>query len=121
MTLPVLDKITNPTLIRIGGLGLYLLLAPMTLTAVVLLPLMILFAPLRSRQPMRTFDEMANTFWFGGSAYESLSSHAWDARHTWWGRLIVAVTDLADPGHCQRANGFEKRIVELVVKEYNRT
>ena len=112
MKLPILDKITNKTLIRIGGVILYLLLAPMTLTAVVLLPLMILFAPLRSRQPMRTFDEMANTFWFNGSAYESLSSHAWDARHTWWGKLIIAVTNLSDQGHCQRANEFENQIVE---------
>jgi hypothetical protein len=113
----IIDKITNKTLIRIGGIGLYLLLAPMALTAAILLPLLILIAPQRSIPSIRCFDEMANAFWFGGSAYESLSSHAWRARDTWWGRLIIWVTDLADKGHCERQNEYERRIVEFVANE----
>jgi len=118
--LPILDKITDKTLIRICGVILYLLLAPMALTAAILLPMWIIIAPLKSKPALRTFDELANAFWFSGSAYESLSSHAWTARETWWGKIIIAVTNLADHGHCQRANEFEqpiKKYAERMLKE----
>ena len=107
------DYITNKTLLR-GGIALWLGLAPLTILAVLLLPFLVLFAPLRSRHSMRVFDELTNTFWFGGSSYESLSSHAWKAKNTWWGAFVVWITDLVEPGHCKRANEYEQRIVEFV-------
>jgi hypothetical protein len=108
------DHVTNKTLVRIGGMMLYILLAPLAILAAFLLPLMILASPLRSKQAIRTLDELVNTFWFNGSAYESLSSHAWTRRETWWGKLCIGITDLMEKDHCKTSNEYEQQIVKFV-------
>ncbi len=111
----ILDKITDKTLIRFGGLVFYAALAPLAISAICLLPLLIIIAPLKSKSALRCFDELANAFWFNGSAYESLSSHAWRKRETWWGKFIIWITEIVDKDHCERANNHEQKIVDYVV------
>ena len=41
------DHITDKTLVRIGGMVLYILFLPSAILALILLPLVILFDPLR--------------------------------------------------------------------------
>ena len=108
------DKVTDKRFVRAGCLMLYILFLPSALLALLLLPLVILFKPLRAKQTIRTLDELVNCFWFNGSAYESLSSHAWTKRHTWWGKLVIGFTDLIEKGHCQTSNEYEQRIVKFV-------
>jgi hypothetical protein len=108
------DKVTDKRFVRAGSMMLYILFLPSAVLALLCLPLVILFAPLRARQTVRTLDELVNCFWFDGSAYESLSSHAWTAKETWWGKLVIGFTDLIEKGHCEESNAFEQKIVKYV-------
>ena len=108
------DHITDKTLVRIGGMVLYVLFLPSAILALILLPIVILFDPLRSKHSMRTVDELVNAFWFRGSAYESLSSHAWRRRETWWGKMVISITDLMEKDHCKMSNEYEEKILKFV-------
>lgn len=101
--------------IRLAGLLLWAMLAPLAVLAACLLPLLILWGPLpQARQTLRTWDELANAGLFNGSAYESLSSHAWRDRSRWWAKGIIWITDRLQPGHCAGAFESERAIVEFI-------
>lgn len=106
---------------RIGGLVLWLLLAIPALLAVPAILVYLLFVAReevpKAKDALRCMDELVNAAWFGGSAYESLSSHAWRERGKWWARAIIWLTDLLQRGHCEEANRREQPIMDFVNKE----
>jgi hypothetical protein len=70
----------------------------------------------RARSGVRALDHFVNASVFNGTAWESISSHAWRKRTTWWGKIIIDLTNSFQPGHCQRANRRERAIVKIVTK-----
>jgi hypothetical protein len=69
----------------------------------------------RARNGVRALDHFVNATLFNGLAWESVSSHAWRQRETWWGKTIIALTDRFQKGHCQRSNRREQAVVDLVL------
>ncbi len=71
----------------------------------------------RARAGVRALDHFVNASLFNGYAWESISSHAWRERERFWARVVIALTDKFQKGHCQRANKREQRIVDLVLSK----
>ncbi len=68
----------------------------------------------RGRAGVRALDHFVNATLFNGSAWESVSSHAWREQHHRWARVVIAVTDHFQRDHCRRANKREQVVVDLV-------
>jgi hypothetical protein len=56
---------------------------------------------------------------FGGSPYESISSHVGREIRTadrapWWALALDALLDLIQAGHCEEANRREQPIVDAI-------
>ena len=102
---------------RIGALLLVLLLWPVSLLALLLVPLLVALLPLpRAWQCVTGLDFMGNAIVFGGSPYETISAHAWYSRASWWGRALCAALDLVQSGHCQQA-AWRESAVKRVLQE----
>lgn len=102
---------------RLGGLILYALFLPLAPLAYLLLPVMIVWNPVRAKEALRSVDQFCNAFWTNGSGRESLSSHAWrdaNGSESVWARFVVWLTDKIQAGHCQEANRHEQPIQEFI-------
>lgn len=99
---------------RIGGIVLFFLFLVPTIAAFMVLPLAILASPKRMKEAMRSVDQFNNAFWLNGSGRESVSSHAWRARGTWWADFVILLTDYLQAGHCQEANKHEQHIQDFI-------
>lgn len=85
---------------------------------------LMLCAPVaRLREILRALDQLHNAVLFGGSARESVSSHAWrdlpvtidDKNYcSIWAWCVVKFTDLLQKGHCQEANRHEQPVVDFI-------
>lgn len=71
----------------------------------------------RGRAGVRALDHFVNATVFDGYAWESVSSHAWRARHRRWARGVIWLTDLLQKNHCQRANKREQPVIDLVLQK----
>lgn len=101
---------------RLGGIILYLLFLPLAPVAYLLLPVMILWNPVRAKETMRAVDMMCNAFFLNGIGRESVSSHSWRARGVWWADFVIWLTDLLEAGHCRQANYYEQPVVDFIEK-----
>lgn len=99
---------------RLGGLILFLLLAPGGFIALALLLPMILWNPERAKEAMRAVDQLNNAFWLNGEGRESVSSHAWRDKQEMWAQVVIALTDNIQKGHCQEANRLEQPVVDFI-------
>lgn len=102
---------------RLGGIILYVLFLPLAPLAYLLLPMMILWNPVRAKESMRAIDQFCNAFYLNGSGRESVSSHAWrdySDRKVLWAVFVVWLTDLLQKGHCKQANAFEQPVQEFI-------
>lgn len=100
---------------RAAGFLVMTALVPMALAGYLLLWWVGLFGPsARGRAGVRALDHFVNATLFNGYAWESVSSHAWRARHRRWARFIIRVTDLIQKDHCRRANKREQPLVDLI-------
>lgn len=71
----------------------------------------------RGRAGVRALDHFVNATVFDGYAWESVSSHAWRARHRRWARAVIWLTDHLQKNHCQRANTREQPVIDLVLQK----
>jgi len=63
-------------------------------------------------------DHFVNAAIFNGSAWESISSHAWTERdNKKWARMVIKLTDYFQQDHCMKANKREQPIIDLVEKK----
>lgn len=99
---------------RLGGIVLYLLFLPLAPIAYLMLPFMILWNPQRAKESMRAVDMFCNAFYLGGHGRESVSSHSWRARGTWWADFVIWLTNKLQDRHCEIANGIEQPIVDFI-------
>lgn len=105
---------------RLAGLVLFAMLALVAVPGLVLLPLLILFGPVdAARRALRGLDMFGNSAVFGGSPYESISSHVGREMRSvepvpWWALMLDALLDLIQAGHCEEANRREQPIVDAV-------
>ncbi|WP_284336514.1 hypothetical protein [Comamonas sp. NoAH] len=103
---------------RLGGFAFMCVMVPMAILGYLVLWWVGLFGRTeRGRAGVRALDHFVNATVFNGYAWESVSSHAWRERDKRWARIIIAMTDFFQEGHCERANKREQRIVDLVVKK----
>lgn len=100
---------------RAAGILLWAMLAMFAILGALAVPLRILFGDIgQAREALRAWDQLANAGLFGGWARETLSSHSWRERGTWWGRLVIAVTEPFESNHCERANASEQPVVDFI-------
>jgi hypothetical protein len=91
---------------RAAGLVLWLLLLCLVLPGMVLVPLLVLFGPIKwARKALTALDLFGNASVLAGNPYETISSHTGRelAYGTWWAVAINAVLDVLQPGHCTGA------------------
>ena len=102
---------------RLVGVLLLFAMVPMAILGYWLLVLVGIFGRnKRGRAGVRAIDHFVNATLFNGYAWESVSSHAWRVREKKWARIVIFLTDILQPGHCQRANKREQPIVDLIHK-----
>lgn len=99
---------------RLGGIILYVLFAPLAVAGFLFLPFLILWNPRRAKESMRSVDQFCNAFWLNGIGRESVSSHAWRKKEMLWARFVICLTDALERGHCEQANKFEQPIVDFI-------
>ena len=99
---------------RLGGIILYALFFPLLVVGFSVLPILILWNPVRAKEAMRAVDQFCNAFWLNGSGRESVSSHSWRERGQWWARFVIGLTDLLERGHCEQANKFEQPVKDFI-------
>lgn len=103
---------------RLAGFVLMAAVVPMALLGYLVLVGVGFFGPTsRGRAGVRALDHFVNAALFNGHAWESVSSHAWRERHRRWARVVIAVTDLFQKNHCQRANKREQPVVDLILQK----
>jgi hypothetical protein len=101
---------------RAAGFLLMTVIVPMAILGYLLILCVGLFGKTaRARNGVRALDHFVNATLFNGLAWESVSSHAWRERDTWWGRTIVQLANRFQKGHCERSNRREQAIVDLVL------
>lgn len=103
---------------RLVGFLLVTALIPLTLWGFVVLTWVgYLGRTERGRAGVRALDHFVNATVFNGYAWESVSSHAWRVRdEKRWARIVIRLTDQLQPGHCERANKREQRVVDFILK-----
>jgi len=90
-------------------------MVPLAVTGYVVICLVGFFGrTARARAGVRALDHFVNASVFNGYAWESVSSHAWREREKRWARVVIAITDWFQKGHCQKANKREQPVVDLV-------
>lgn len=101
---------------RAAGFLLMTVIVPMAVLGYLLILSVGLFGKTsRARNGVRALDHFVNATLFNGLAWESVSSHAWRKRDTWWGKTIVRLTNQFQKGHCERSNRREQAVVDLVL------
>lgn len=73
----------------------------------------------RAKEMLAGIDLFGNTGLFGGSRYETISSHTGREikRGTWWAVCLSACLDLLQKGHCEGANALEQPVLDAI-KEF---
>lgn len=101
---------------RLAGFAVMTLIVPMALLGYLLLVYVgFVGRTERGRAGVRALDHFVNATIFDGSAWESVSSHAWRERHNKrWARAVIRIMDWAQKNHCQRANKREQAVVDLI-------
>ena len=103
---------------RLAGFVLMTAVVPMAILGYLILVWVGFFGPsARGRAGVRALDHFVNATVFNGHAWESVSSHAWRARHKRWAKVIIRITDVFQKNHCQRANKREQPLVDLVLEK----
>ncbi len=88
-----------------------------TASAVLLMPLRILFADIEQvKELLRAQDQMTNAFWLNGHARETVSSHAWRVPQL-WADFVIWFTDLFEKGHCMKANKSEQPVIDFIERK----
>lgn len=101
---------------RLAGTLLLVVVVPLAILGYFIIVLIGLFGPVsRVRAGVRALDHFVNAAVFNGHAWESMSSHAWRAREQKWAKVVIAVTNLFEENHCQRANKREQAVLDLVM------
>lgn len=72
----------------------------------------------RAKEMLAGLDVFGNTGLFGGSRYETISSHTGRElqRGTWWAVCLSAFLDLLQKGHCAGANALEQPVLDVIEK-----
>lgn len=103
---------------RLAGFALMTLVVPLALLGYLILVWVGFFGRSeRGRAGVRALDHFVNATVFNGHAWESVSSHAWRARHRRWARAVIWLTDNFQKNHCQRANKREQPVLDLVLEK----
>jgi hypothetical protein len=102
---------------RLAGFLLMCAIVPMAVAGYLVLCFVGFFGKTeRGRAGVRALDHFVNATLFNGSAWESVSSHAWRDREKRWAKVVIRVTDWFQKDHCRRANRREQPMVDLVAK-----
>lgn len=100
---------------RLAGFVLMCAVVPLAIVGYLILVYVGFFGRTeRGRSGVRALDHFVNATVFNGSAWESVSSHAWRKRDERWARLVIRFLDKFQKNHCQRANKREQAVVDLV-------
>lgn len=103
---------------RLAGFALMTALVPLAIVGYLVLVWVGLFGKTeRGRAGVRALDHFVNATVFDGTAWESMSSHAWRARDRRWARALIRLTDLLQKDHCMKANRREQPVVDLVTRK----
>lgn len=95
---------------RLDALVLCFLLLIVAIPALIALPLLCLFAPVKQVWAcIGALDRFGNAAWWAGSEYETISSAAWRHQRRW----LIALCERLEPNHCLRAFQRERRIVDF--------
>lgn len=72
----------------------------------------------RAKEMLAGMDVFGNAGLFGGSRYETISSHAGRElrQGTWWAVCLSACLDLLQKGHCVGANAIEQPLIDAIGK-----
>lgn len=72
----------------------------------------------RAKEILIGLDVFSNAGMFGGSRWETISSHTGRAaRHgDWWALYLNRFLNLLDPGHCERTNSAEQPVLDMLKK-----
>jgi len=103
---------------RLAGIILMLVIVPLAILGYFIIVFVGLFGSTRRvRAGVRALDHFVNASVFNGYAWESVSSHAWRRRQTKrWARAVIAITDIFDKDHCEKASRRELPIVQQVFR-----
>ncbi len=103
---------------RFAGFLLMMIIVPLALVGYLII-VFVGFAGKteRARAGVRALDHFVNAAVFNGYAWESVSSHAWRERDRRWAKIVIWLTDLIQPNHCQRANKREQPLVDFMLKK----
>lgn len=102
---------------RLEALGMCLLLCLVAVPALLVLPLLCLFAPLKQAWAcIGALDRFGNAALWAGSEFETISSAAWRFERRW----LVRLCELLERDHCERAYYNEKPLIDFVNPYVNR-
>ena len=102
---------------RLAGLILIVLLTLAAIVAWLHLALRIVISPDdRAREMLAGLDVFGNAGMFGGSRWETISSHTGReaVRGTRWAVWLSAALDLLQRGHCAGANASEQPLLDAI-------
>lgn len=103
---------------RLAGFVLMTAIVPLALSGYLLIVYIGFFGKAdRGRAGVRALDHFVNATLFNGYAWESVSSHAWRAKHKRWAKSIIWLTNHFQQDHCLRANKREQPIVDLILSK----
>lgn len=104
---------------RLTALIILLLLTMASFVAYVHLILRCIFHPDdRAREILIGLDFFVNAGAFGGSRWETVSSHTGREvkKETGWALLLSWLLNQIEPGHCTKANDVEQPVMDLLQK-----
>ena len=102
---------------RLTALIILMLLTMASIIAYLHLILRFAFSPdERAKEILIGLDVFCNAGMFGGSRWETVSSHACRERKraTWWALILGWVLDKIEPNHCEEANQVEQPAMDLL-------
>lgn len=102
---------------RLAALVILMLLTMASVVAYLHLILRCVFRPDdRAKEILIGLDVFCNAGMFGGSRWETVSSHTGRERRreTWWALILGWVLDRIEPQHCAKANDVEQPVLDLL-------
>lgn len=103
---------------RLAGFMLMTVVVPLAVCGYLIIVLVGFFGPVsRGRAGVRALDHFVNATVFNGSAWETVSSHAWRERDKKWAKVVIVITNQFQENHCQRSNKREQAVIDLVIEK----
>lgn len=104
---------------RLTALIILMLLTTASVVAYLHLILRCVFHPDdRAKEILIGLDVFCNAGMFGGSRWETVSSHTGREikNETWWALILRWVLDHIEAGHCESSNAVEQPVLDLLEK-----